>query len=97
MIDKSESHSGELHPVIAEFQQLIETDPEIFMLFKQMFEQVPRRRPYDKDPTGKQQVRDYRHMLELLDTIMTHAPEFDQTGLHAKPIHVNARIARVLK
>jgi phosphatidylserine decarboxylase len=87
MIDKSESRSGELHPVIAEFRQLIETDPEIFMLFSQMFEQVPRRRPYDKDPTGKQQVRDYRHMLELLDTIMTHAPEFDQTGLVGCPIN----------
>jgi phosphatidylserine decarboxylase len=48
---------------------------------------VPRRAPYDKDPTGKPQVRDYVHMLQLLNTIMTHAPEFDRTGLVGCPIN----------
>ena len=76
-----------LHPVIAEFRGLIEGDAEIFMLFSQMFAQVPRRPPYDRDPTGKPQVRDYPHMLELLNTIMTHAPEFDRTGLVGCPIN----------
>jgi phosphatidylserine decarboxylase len=76
-----------LHPVIADLRDLIESDPAIFMLFNQMFEQVPRRPPYDKDPTGKRQVRDYQHMLQLLNTLMTHAPEFDQTGLVGCPIN----------
>src|SRR5271157_501573 len=57
------------------------------MLFHQMFEQVPRKPPYNKDPTGKPQVRDYRHMLQLLNTIMTHAPEFNQSGLVGCPIN----------
>ncbi|HTT00850.1 MAG TPA: phophatidylserine decarboxylase associated domain-containing protein [Steroidobacteraceae bacterium] len=87
MIEKTRSERKSLHPVIADFQELIETDAEIFMLFSQMFEQVPRRPPYDKDPTGKRQVRDYRHMLQLLNTILTHAPEFDQTGLVGCPIN----------
>jgi len=87
MIHKTRTEPRALHPVIADFQELIETDPEVFMLFSQMFEQVPRRPPYDKDPTGKRQVRDYRHMLQLLNTIMTHAPEFDQTGLVGCPIN----------
>ena len=62
MIRKTHAEVKALHPVIANFQDLIESDPELFMLFNQMFEQVPRKPPYNKDPTGKPQVRDYRHM-----------------------------------
>ncbi|HMK86390.1 MAG TPA: phosphatidylserine decarboxylase family protein [Steroidobacteraceae bacterium] len=87
MIEKTHAEHKALHPVIEELQCLVESDPEIFMLFNQMFEQVPRRPPYDKDPTGKSQVRDYQHMLRILNTIMTHAPEFDQTGLVGCPIN----------
>src|SRR5579872_2535891 len=87
MIEKTHADPRAPHPVIAEFQEFIESTPEIFMLFSQMFEQVPRRPPYDKDPTGKRQVRDYQHMLRLLNTIITHAPEFDQTGLVGCPIN----------
>jgi phosphatidylserine decarboxylase len=68
MILKTHTEQKVLHPVIADFQALIERDPEIFMLFNQMFEQVPRRPPYNRDPTGKPQVRDYRHLLRLLNT-----------------------------
>jgi phosphatidylserine decarboxylase len=53
--------------IAADFRDVIESDPAIFMLFNQMFEQVPRRPPYDKDPTGKCQLRDYQHMLQLLN------------------------------
>jgi phosphatidylserine decarboxylase len=87
MIEKSRAGPKPLHPVIADFQRLIESDAEIFMLFNQMFEQVPRRPPYDKDPRGRPQVRDYPHMLALLNTIMTHAPEFDRSGLVGCPIN----------
>jgi phosphatidylserine decarboxylase len=87
MIQRTHATTQTLHPVIADFQGLIESDPEIYMLFDQMFEQVPHRPPYDKDPTGKRQVRDYRHMLQLLNTIMTHAPEFDRSGLVGCPIN----------
>ncbi len=87
MIEKTQAQPKALHPVIADFRDLIEADAELFILFSQMFEQVPRRPPYDKDPTGKPQVRDYQHMLQLLNTIMTHAPEFDQTGLVGCPIN----------
>jgi phosphatidylserine decarboxylase len=34
-----------------------------------MFEQVPKRAPYHNDPTGKPQVRDYRQLVQLLNTI----------------------------
>jgi len=87
MIRRTHAVPRALHPVIAEFQDLIESDPEIFMLFSQMFEQVPRRPPYDRDPTGRPQVRDYPHMLQLLNTIIAHAPEFERTGLVGCPIN----------
>ena len=87
MIQRTHSEEKALHPVIADFQDLIENDPEIFMLFNQMFEQVPKKAPYNKDPTGKAQVRSYRQMLRLLNTIMTHAPEFNQSGLVGCPIN----------
>ncbi|SDL09604.1 phosphatidylserine decarboxylase [Maridesulfovibrio ferrireducens] len=76
-----------LLPVIQEFKDLIESDPELFMLFTEMFKQVPHKPPYDKDPTGKPQVRDYNHMLRLINAIMTRAPEFNKTGLVGFPIN----------
>ena len=87
MIRKTHAEVKALHPVIADFQYLIESDSGLFMLFNQMFEQVPSKPPYNKDPTGKPQVRDYRHMLQLLNALLTHAPEYDQTGLVGCPIN----------
>ncbi|WP_220347980.1 phophatidylserine decarboxylase associated domain-containing protein [Alkalilimnicola ehrlichii] len=79
--------TAELHPVVDELRQLIETDPQLYMLFDQMFSQVPTRPPYDKSPDGKPQVRDYRLMLQLINAIMTRAPEFNKTGLVGFPIN----------
>ncbi len=87
MIDRTHAEPRPLHPVIAELRDLIESDSELFMLFSEMFEQVPRRPPYDRNPAGKPQVRDHVHMLQLLNTILTHAPEFDRTGLVGCPIN----------
>ncbi len=87
IIQKTQAEQKALHPVIADFQHLIEGNAEIAMLFHQMFEQIPKKPPYNKDPTGKPQVRSYQHMLQLLNTIMTHAPEFNESGLVGCPIN----------
>jgi len=87
IIHKTRTEERALHPVIADFQSLIESDAQVFMLFNQMFEQVPRRPPFDKDPSGRRQVRTYHHMLQLLNTIMTHAPEFNESALVGCPIN----------
>ena len=79
--------SSNFQPVIKEFQDLIENDAEINMFFHQMFAQVPKKPPYNKDPTGKPQVRDYQQMLRLINYIMTRAPEFNHTGLVGFPIN----------
>lgn len=55
-VDENPKTHDELHPVIQDFKALIERDPEIFMGFHQMFEQVPSKPPYNDDPTGKSQV-----------------------------------------
>lgn len=87
IIEKTHAEQRPLHPVIADLRDLIESDSQIFMLFHQMFEQVPRKMPYNRDPTGKPQVRDYGHMLRILNTIMTHAPEFNESGLVGCPVN----------
>jgi phosphatidylserine decarboxylase len=74
-------------PVIEEFKQLIERDPEIFMLFHQMFSQIPQKRSFQKDPTGKPQIRDYNQMLQVMNHILTTAPAFNKTGLVGFPIN----------
>lgn len=79
--------TGPLHPVIQEFKNVIERDAEIFMLFSQMFTQVPQWGKFSKNPAGEPQVRDYQQMLRLLNLIMTQAPEFNQTGLVGFPIN----------
>ena len=44
--------------VIKEFQDLIESDANLYMGFHQMFEQVPKKPPYNLDPTKlKPQVK----------------------------------------
>jgi phosphatidylserine decarboxylase len=87
IIRETQAEQKALHPCIAGLQHLVESDAGIFMLFNQMFEQVPRKPPYNKDPTGKPQVRDFPHMLQLLNAVMTRAPEFDRSGLVGCPIN----------
>lgn len=56
-----------------------------------MFDQVPKKKPYSKDPTGNRQVHDYEHMLQLLNHILTTAPSWNdkshRVGLVGLPIN----------
>lgn len=76
-----------LHPAVQELKDLIESDPQVYMLFSQMFEGLPRDPAYRQTPAGTPQVRDWMHMLELINAIMTTAPAFDTTGLVGFPIN----------
>lgn len=77
-----------LLPVLEEFKTLIETDATIFMLFNQMFHQIPHKPPYNNDPTGKPQVRSYEMMLQCFNEIIQTAPEFQaDSGLVGFPIN----------
>lgn len=76
-----------LHPTIKDFQTLIETDPEVYMFFHQMFDDLPNDPYYREDPTGAPQVRDYRTMLRMMNRVLTSAPEFNTSGLVGFPIN----------
>lgn len=76
-----------LKPVIQELKALIEGDPELYMYFTQMFEQIPDEAAFDRDPVGAPQIRNYQQMLHVLNHILTRAPEFNQTGLVGFPIN----------
>jgi phosphatidylserine decarboxylase len=71
-----------LLPVIEEFGQLIEHDPEIYMLFSSMLSQVPRR----PTPTHEPQVKTVDRMLRMFNHVLVHAPEYDETALVGCPI-----------
>lgn len=87
LISEAENSDTELLPVVAEFKELIESDPEIYMYFHQMFGQVPQSPKYSKDPTGKPLIRNYHQMLKLINQVMTTAPEFNKSGLVGFPIN----------
>ena len=87
LIGEVDRNPKPFHPVIQNFQHFIESHADIYMLFSQMFTQVPRKPPYNRNPAGGPQVRHYRHMLQLLNAIMTRAPEFNKTGLVGFPIN----------
>jgi phosphatidylserine decarboxylase len=87
LIEEVSEQLQRLHPIIDDFRALIETDPEVFMLFHQMFEQLPERAPFDRDPLGARQVRGYGMMLQLLNAAITRAPVFDRSGLVGLPIN----------
>ncbi|MDI6743423.1 MAG: phosphatidylserine decarboxylase family protein [Smithella sp.] len=84
---EAKSSKEPLLPVIEEFKNIIEEDPQLFMLFHQMFEQVPQNEFFSKDPTGSPQIQNYRQMLAVMNRILTIAPEFNQTGLVGFPIN----------
>jgi len=52
-----------------------------------MFTQVPIVPPYNEDPTGQPQVRDYMEMLRLFDLIITTAPDYQDNDLVGFPIN----------
>ncbi|KAE8156214.1 Phophatidylserine decarboxylase-domain-containing protein [Aspergillus tamarii] len=47
------------------------------MLAHSMFEEIPEKAPYDRDPTTlRKQVRNYKTMLYLFNTLLTEVPEY---------------------
>ena len=79
-----------LKPELKEFQDLIEKNIDLKILASLMFNEVPQTPPYNNNPAMEPQVRDYKHMLQLLDHIMDAAPKWsstiDQTELIGFPI-----------
>ncbi|PNP48507.1 phosphatidylserine decarboxylase [Trichoderma gamsii] len=77
-----------LTPALQEFKELIEGNSRIYMYFIQMFEEIPNKRPYWKDPTGTKQIRDYQHMLQVLNHVVSRAPEWTDAAESAGVVGV---------
>ncbi|QRV91900.1 phosphatidylserine decarboxylase family protein [Ceratobasidium sp. AG-Ba] len=76
------------HPVIKEFQAVIENNPDIYVGFQLMFDEVPKKPPYNQDPSHHRQIRSYQHMLQAFNIIIQSAPEYESNdGLVGFPIN----------
>ncbi len=60
-----------LHPVLAEFQELVDTDPVVRMYMNQMIDQVPSTKPY-----CRRHLESVKQLLRLINEVLTMAPEF---------------------
>ncbi|KAL8718862.1 MAG: hypothetical protein Q9225_004052 [Loekoesia sp. 1 TL-2023] len=91
IIKHVESNPKDLHPVLQEFKTMIENDTHLYLLFTSMFQQVPQKPPYKKDPSGHSQINSHDHMLQALNHILTTGPSWndksERVGLVGLPIN----------
>ena len=64
----------QFHPSVDALKHAIEIDTRLRMLVESMLKQVPLTKPYRKDPAGHPQLRDYKHMLTVMNYLLTSAP-----------------------
>ncbi len=64
-----------LHPVLLEFQELIDSDPTIRMYMNEMIRQVPPGKPY-----SERHLESVEQLLRLINEVLTMAPEFGPQG-----------------
>jgi phosphatidylserine decarboxylase len=70
-----------LHPVLVEFQELIDTDPVVRMYIHQMIAQVPSTKAY-----SKRHLESAKQLLRLINEVLTMAPEFSESAMVATPL-----------
>ena len=87
IVKGTKSANQPLLPVMQEFKELIEGDPELFMLFTEMFDQIPKEKKFEKDSTGKAQIKNYHQMLQVMNRLLTMAPAFNKSGFVGFPIN----------
>ncbi|ODN75677.1 phosphatidylserine decarboxylase [Cryptococcus wingfieldii CBS 7118] len=69
-----------LHPVLQGFKATVEKSTRLTMLFNLMFQQIPAGKEYLKDPSGENQVRDFDHLLQLLNHVISTAPRWTEAA-----------------
>jgi len=71
LITETHNNPKPLLPIIQKLKGFIEEDAQVFMLFSQMFNKIPKNNQFKDSPTENPQVKNYQHMLELLNALMT--------------------------
>jgi phosphatidylserine decarboxylase len=84
-IAEAEEKKSPFHPVIEEFQHMIESDPVMFMYFTLMFEQQPTFPP--PPGSGDVKLKNYHQMLVVINHVLTTAPTYNTTGMVGFPIN----------
>src|SRR6202047_3341799 len=70
-----------LHPVLAEFQALLDSDPVVRMYLSEMIAQVPRNRQY-----RKRHLESVPQLLQLIKEVLTMAPEYSEDAMVVLPL-----------
>jgi len=76
----SEPRNYRLHPVVQNFKEAIESSAELTMHFTQMFIEK-------SEYNTPNLVKDYHHMLQLIDHVLTKAPQYNDNLMAAFPIY----------
>jgi phosphatidylserine decarboxylase len=71
-----------LHPVLVEFQELMDSEPVVRMYVDRMIAQVPSAKPY-----SQRHLESPEQMLRLINEVLTMAPEF---GTNSVTLPLNA-------
>lgn len=83
LVQRTEAKRGTpLHPVIAEFRDLIDHDPVVRMYMTEMVAQVPKGKKY-----RERHLKSVDQMLCLINEVLTEAPGFDETALVGVPLN----------
>ncbi len=79
MPPKQSINASKWRPEIQELHALIENDPQLYILFHRMFEEIPAGRKFKSDPSGTPAVTDYIQMLDRMNQIMSNPPAFNKS------------------
>ncbi|WWC92078.1 phosphatidylserine decarboxylase [Kwoniella dendrophila CBS 6074] len=79
-VEHVDNNPKPLHPILQEFKEVVDKSTRLTMLFALMFEQIPDNKEYLKDPTGESQVRDFEHLLKLMNHVISTAPHWTDAG-----------------
>lgn len=82
IIRRAEKNVKDLNPALEELRALVEGNDTLRTLSEQMFEEVPTKPHFSKDPTRKPQVRNFNHMLQLANYLVMRAPDWDADANH---------------
>jgi phosphatidylserine decarboxylase len=74
-------------PPIVALQQLIETNPTIYMLFNEMLTEVPTKPPFNKDPSGRYEIRTVADLLLALNYQIQSPIRYDDSPQIGTPIN----------
>lgn len=82
--ERADAHTDRpLHPALAAFRQLIDSDPIVRMYVHRMIEQEPGgSRQY-----SQRHIDDVAQMLALMNEVLTMAPEFDEQAMVMTPLN----------